>query len=33
MFSNYKSDMKVRPMRLSILCTTTDSSDKTRLMY
>jgi len=27
-----KSDMYVRPMRFSILCTPTDSSDKTRLM-
>ena len=30
----FKSDMHVRPqMRFSILCTSTDSSDKTRLMY
>jgi len=28
-----KSDMHVRPMRFSILCTSTDSSDKTQLMY
>ena len=27
-----KSDMHVRPMRFSILCTLTDSSDKTPLM-
>jgi len=27
------SDMHVRPMRFSILCTPTDSSDKTQLMY
>jgi len=29
MCSIYKSDMHVRPMWLSILCTPTDSSDKT----
>jgi len=29
----YKSDMHVRPMRFSILCTPTGSSDKTQLMY
>jgi len=29
----YKSDMHVRPMRFSILCTPTDSSDETQLMY
>jgi len=29
----YKSDMHVRPMRFSILCTPTDSSDKTQLVY
>jgi len=29
----YKSDMHVRPMRLSIVCTPTDGSDKTKLMY
>jgi len=29
----YKSDMHVRPMRFSILCTPTDSSDKCQLMY
>jgi len=29
----YKSDMHVRPMRFSILCTPTDSSDKNQLMY
>jgi len=28
-----KSDMHVRPMRLSILRTPTDSSDKTQLMF
>jgi len=28
-----KSDMHVRPMRFSILCTPTDSSDKTQLMF
>ena len=28
-----KSDMHERPMRFSILCTPTDSSDKTQLMY
>jgi len=28
-----KSDMHVRPMRFSILCTPTDSSVKTQLMY
>jgi len=28
----YKSDMHVRPMRFSILCTPTDSSDNTRLL-
>jgi len=27
-----KSDMHVRPMRLRILCTPTDSSDKTQLV-
>jgi len=27
------SDMLVRPLRFSILCTPTDSSDKTQLMY
>jgi len=27
-----KSDMDVRPMRFSILCTPTDSSDKTQLI-
>jgi len=27
-----KSDMHVRPMRFSILCTPTDSSDKTQMM-
>ena len=32
MFYN-KSDMHVRPMRFSILCTPTDSYDKTQLMY
>jgi len=30
---DYKSDMHVRPMRFSILCTPTDSSDNTQLMY
>jgi len=29
----HKSDMHVRPMRFTILCTPTDSSDKTQLMY
>jgi len=29
----YKSDMHVRPMRFSILCTPTDSSDQSQLMY
>jgi len=29
----YKSDMHVRPMRFSILCTPTHSSDKIQLMY
>jgi len=29
----YKSDMHVRPMRFSILCSPTDNSDKTQLMY
>jgi len=28
-----KSDMHVRPMRFSILCTPTDNSNKTQLMY
>ena len=28
----YKSDMHGRPMRFSMLCTPTDSSDKTQLM-
>jgi len=28
-----KSDMYVRPTRFSILCTPTDSSDKTQLIY
>jgi len=28
-----KSDMHVRPMRFSILCTPTDISDETQLMY
>jgi len=28
-----KSDMHVRPMRFSILCTPTDSSDKTQIMF
>jgi len=28
-----KSEMHVRPMRFSILCTSTDSSDKTQLMH
>jgi len=28
-----KSDMHVRPKRLSILCTPTDSFDKTQLMF
>jgi len=28
-----KSDMHVRPMRFSILCDTTGSSDKTQFMY
>ena len=28
-----KNDMHVRPMRFSILCTPTDSSDKTQLKY
>jgi len=28
-----KSDMHVRPMRFSILCTSTYSSDKTQMMY
>ena len=28
-----KNDMHVRPMRFSILCTPTDSSGKTQLMY
>jgi len=27
-----KSDMHMRPMRFSILCTPTDSSDKTQIM-
>jgi len=27
-----KSDMRKRPMRLTVLCTPTDSSDKTQLM-
>jgi len=27
-----KSDMHVRPMRFTVLCTLTDSSDKTQLM-
>ena len=29
----YKNDMHVRPMRFSILCTPTDSSDKSQLIY
>jgi len=29
----YESDMHVRPMRFSIMCTPTDSSDKTQLVY
>jgi len=29
----YKSDMHMRPMGFSILCTPTDCSDKTQLMY
>jgi len=29
---NCKSEMHVRPMRFSILCTPTDSSDKTHMM-
>jgi len=29
----YKSDIHVRPMPFSILCTPTDSSDKTQLMH
>jgi len=29
----YKRDMRVRPMRFNILCTPTDSSDKTQSMY
>jgi len=28
----YKSDMHMRPMRFSILCTPTNSSDETQLM-
>jgi len=28
----FKSDMHVRPMRFSILCSPTDTSDKTQLM-
>jgi len=28
----YKSDMHVRPMRFSILCTPADGSDRTQLM-
>ena len=28
----FKSDMSVRPMRFIVLCTPTDSSDKTKLM-
>ena len=28
-----KSDMHVRPMRFTILCTPTDSSEKTQLMF
>ena len=28
-----KSDMHVRPMRFSILCTPADGSDKTQLMF
>jgi len=28
-----KSDMHAWPMRFSILCTPTDSSDKTQMMY
>jgi len=30
---HFKSNMHVRQMRFSILCTPTDSSDKTQLMY
>jgi len=29
----YKNDVHVRPMRFSILCTPTESSDKSQLMY
>jgi len=29
----YKSDLHVRPMRFSIVCTLNDSSDKTQLVY
>jgi len=29
----HKSDKHVRPMRFSTLCTPTDSSGKTQLMY
>ena len=29
----FRSDMHVRPMRFSVLCSPTDSSDKTQLMY
>jgi len=29
----YKSDMHVRPVQFSILCTPTDRSNRTRLMY
>jgi len=29
----YESDIHVRPMRFCILCSPTDSSDKTQLMY
>jgi len=28
----FKSDMRVRPMRFTVMCTPTDSSDKTQLM-
>jgi len=28
----FKGDMHMRPMRFSILCTPSDSSDKTQLM-
>jgi len=29
----YKIDVQMRPVRLSILCAATDSSDETQLMY